>query len=101
MEAQQLFISVVKNNDDEKTLFMLYLSSLDWYSNFFFTYNLFKRFTFLLVKAENLNEGFSQGDCFGRDSCARSQDVGECVSNSVAEAMIMEINDMYHPASCF
>lgn len=54
-----------------------------------------------MVKAENLSEGFSQGDCFSRDSCTRWQDIGECVSNSVAEAMIMEIKDMYHPASCF
>lgn len=26
-------------------------------------------------------------------------DVGECVGDGVAEAMIMEIKDMYHPAS--
>ena len=42
--------------------------------------------------------GSSQGDCFSQDSCTGSQDLGECVSNSVAEAMIMEIKDMYHPA---
>lgn len=53
-----------------------------------------------MVRAENLSEGFSQGDCFSQDSCTGSQDLGERVSNSVAEAMIMEIKDMYHPVSC-
>lgn len=47
-----------------------------------------------MVRAENLSEGFSQ------DGCSGSQDLGEGVSNSVAEVMIMEIKDMYHPASC-
>lgn len=51
-----------------------------------------------MVQAENLSEGLSQGDCFSQDSCTRSQDFGECVSTSVAEAMITEIKDMYHPA---
>lgn len=58
----------------------------------FYIYNLFKKFTFLLVVSE------IEGDCFSLD---RSQDVGECVSNSVAEATIMEIKDMYHPLWCF
>lgn len=50
---------MVKNKDDEITLFMLYLSFSNWYCFFivFFIYYLFKRFTFLLVNAENLSEG--------------------------------------------
>lgn len=46
---------------------------------FFFTYLycLFKRFTFVLVGAENSSEGF------GSDSCAGSQDLGECVYATV------------------
>lgn len=42
-------------------------------------------------------------DCFSQDSCIRSQDVSEYVSNGVAEAKKMEIKDMYHSicVSCF
>lgn len=89
-----MFISVVKNNDDDVFIFLELVFSFLIFKclGVFFIYNLFKRFTFLLVNAENLSEGFS------RDSCTGSQDLGECVSNSVAEAMIMEIKDMYHPA---
>lgn len=98
-----MFIYVVKNND-EIILFMLYLSRIGILFDFqlFFIYTIYSRgLIFVLVKAENLSEGFSQGDCLSRDSCTRSQDIDECVSNSVAEAMITEIKDMYHPTSYF
>lgn len=68
----------------------------------FFLYIIYSRgLLFYWLMLSILIERLSQGDRFSRDSCTRSQDVCECVSNSVAEVMIMEIKDMYHPASCF
>ncbi len=95
-----MFISVVKNqrrrNNIVYAVFIFLELVFFLIFNSFFIYNLFKRFTFLFVKAENWS--LSQRDCFSQDSCAWLQDLGECVSNSVTEAMIMEIKDMYHPA---
>lgn len=90
---------------------MLYLSFSNWYNFFVFFLLIFNFFFFFFyiwftqevyffigLKLRIWVRGSSQGDCFSQDSCTGSQDLGECVSNSVAEAMIMEIKDMYHPA---
>lgn len=97
METSQFNLCCQKNynNNDENDVYAVFISVLFPFCRFtvvFYIYNLFKKFTFLLVVGE------IEGDCFSLD---RSQDVGECVSNSVAEATIMEIKDMYHPLWCF
>lgn len=70
METEQLFISCGpkqqwRNNIVYAVFIFLEVGIfLFGFQGFFFTYDLFKRFTFLLVDAENLSEGVQSGRLF-------------------------------------